>query len=198
MRYYIKDSTLIIEGGFEAVSSGINGGRGRVECLVNHQVQQGFDHHEPAEYLGFMADSLHVPQPFFGLLTAVSMDNLCVLTDSYLTTFITAGITHPSPHRVNIGTINIIMVIKGILSESAMLGAIITATEAKGLALLNMGFDFLGTTTDAVIVAYEKQPRPCIEYAGPYTDLGRKITKTVVMGVKKGIKKTGSDSGSSY
>ncbi|MCG7847645.1 MAG: adenosylcobinamide amidohydrolase, partial [ANME-2 cluster archaeon] len=75
----------------------------------------------------------------------------------------------------------------------AMLGAIITATEAKGLALLNMGFDFLGTTTDAVIVAYEKQPQPYIEYAGPYTDLGKKITKTVVMGVKDGIKKTGGD-----
>jgi adenosylcobinamide hydrolase len=30
MIHYIKDSTLIIEGEFEALSSGINGGRRRV------------------------------------------------------------------------------------------------------------------------------------------------------------------------
>jgi adenosylcobinamide hydrolase len=115
------------------------------------------------------------------------LKDLALLQGLYLTAFVTAGITHPSPHRANIGTINIILLIKGILSESAMVGAVITATEAKGLALLNMRFDFLGTTTDAVIVAYEKQPQTCIEYAGPYTDLGRKITKTVVTGVKEGI-----------
>jgi len=193
MIHYIKDSTLIIEGGFEAISSGINGGRRHVDCLFNHQVQQDFDHFEPAQYMDRLADSLQMQRPYFGLLTAVNMDNLCVMTDDYLTTFVTAGITHPSPHRANIGTINIILMIKGIMSEGAMLGAIITATEAKGLALLNMGFDFLGTTTDAVIVAYEKQPQPYIEYAGPYTDLGQKITKTVVTGVKDGIKKTGAD-----
>ncbi len=187
MIHYIKDSTLIIEGGFEAISSGINGGRRHVDCLFNHQVQQDFDHFEPVQYMDRLADSLQMQRPYFGLLTAVNMDDLCVMTDDYLTTFVTAGITHPSPHRANIGTINIILVIKGILSEGAMLGAIITATEAKGLALLNMGFDFLGTTTDAVIVAYEKQPQPYIEYAGPYTDLGKKITKTVVMGVKEGV-----------
>ena len=187
MIHYIKDSTLIIEGGFEAISSGINGGRRHVDCLFNHQVQQDFDHFEPVQYMDRLADSLQMQRPYFGLLTAVNMDDLCVMTDDYLTTFVTAGITHPSPHRANIGTINIILMIKGILSEGAMLGAIITATEAKGLALLNMGFDFLGTTTDAVIVAYEKQPQPYIEYAGPYTDLGKKITKTVVMGVKEGV-----------
>jgi len=172
MIHYIKDSTLI---------------------MFNHQVQPDFDHFEPAQYMDRLVDSLQMQRPCFGLLTAVNMNNLCVMTDDYLTTFVTAGITHPSPRRANIGTINIILVIKGILSESAMVGAVVTATEAKGLALLSMGFDFLGTTTDAVIIAYEKQPRPCIEYAGPYTDLGKKITKTVITGIQEGIKKTGSD-----
>jgi len=193
MRHYIKDSTLIIEGEFEAISSGINGGRGHVDRLFNHQVQPDFDHFEPAQYLDRLAVSLQIRRPCFGLLTAVNMNDLCVIADDCLTTFVTAGITHPSPHRANIGTINMILVIKGILSESAMVGAVVTATEAKGLALLDMGFDFLGTTTDAIIVAYEKQPQPSIDYAGPYTDLGKKITKTVVLGVKEGIEKTGSN-----
>jgi adenosylcobinamide hydrolase len=121
------------------------------------------------------------------------MDDLCVRTDDYLTTFVTAGITHPSGFRVKdteAGTINIILVVNGILSEGAMAGAIITATEAKGLALMEMGYDFLGTTTDAVIIAYRKHSSPYIEYAGSYTEFGEKITGTVVRCVKEGIRKT--------
>lgn len=193
MIHYIKDSTLIIEGEFEAISSGINGGRACVECLFNHQVQPGFNHFEPAQYLDRLADSLQIRRPYFGLLTAVNMDDLCVRTDDYLTTFVTAGITHPSGFRVKdseAGTINIILVVNGILSEGAMAGAIITATEAKGLALMEMGYDFLGTTTDAVIIAYRKHSSPYIEYAGSYTEFGEKITGTVVRCVKEGIRKT--------
>ena len=193
MKHYIKDSTLIIEGEFEAISSGINGGRACVECLFNHQVQPGFNHFEPAQYLDRLANSLQIRRPYFGLLTAVNMDDLCVRTDDYLTTFVTAGITHPSGFRVKdseAGTINIILVVNGILSEGAMAGAIITATEAKGLALIEMGYDFLGTTTDAVIVAYRKHSSPYIEYAGSYTEFGEKITGTVVRCVKEGIRKT--------
>ncbi len=100
MIHYIKDSTLIMEGEFEAISSGINGGRACVECLFNHQVQPGFNHFEPAQYMGRLADSLQLQRPYFGLLTAVNMDDLCVSTDDYLTTFVTAGITHPSGFRV--------------------------------------------------------------------------------------------------
>jgi len=193
MRHYIKDSTLIIEGEFEAISSGINGGRGHVDCLFNHQVQPGFNHFEPAQYMDRLADSLQLQRPYFGLLTAVNMDDLCVSTDDYLTTFVTAGITYPSSFRVKdseAGTINIILVVNGTLSEGAMAGAIITATEAKGLALIEMGYDFLGTTTDAVIVAYRKHSSPYIEYAGSYTEFGEKITGTVVRCVEEGIRKT--------
>ncbi len=192
MKHRIKDTSLIIEGNFEAISSGINGGRGRVGSLINHQVQSGFDHCEPAEYMDNVADSLMLKKPYFGLLTAVDMNDLCVMTEDYLTTFVTAGITHPSGFRVNKpGTINIIITVDGMLSESAMVGAIITATEAKGLALLDMGYDFLGTTTDAVMVAYEKNVEvgTYLEYAGPYTEFGEMITRTVMKGVKDGVRK---------
>ncbi|MBN1133972.1 MAG: adenosylcobinamide amidohydrolase [Methanosarcinaceae archaeon] len=191
MKYQIKDNTLVIEGRFEAISSGLKGGRGRAGCLFNHEVQPDFDNYDPLEYLENLAGFLDVKPPYFGLLTAVSMDNLCVMKDDYLTTFVTAGITHPSVFRVNrVGTINIILVVDGILSESAMVGTIITATEAKGLALMEMGYDFLGTTTDAVILAYQNVSGPSIEYAGSYTEFGEKIMGTVLMGVKEGIKNT--------
>ena len=188
MRYEIKGPTLVIEGEFEAISSGINGGRMPVNYLINHHVQQDFNHNRPKDYLGKLTDSLIITKPYFGLLTAVSMDNLQVIRNDYLTTFVTAGITHPSGFRIHeVGTINIILVMERNLSEGAMAGAIITATEAKGLALLEMGYDFLGTTTDAVIVAYEKQPADYMDYAGPYTEIGKKITMGVIEGVKQGI-----------
>lgn len=186
MKYYIKNNTLIVEGKFEALSSGVNGGRSSVASIINHQVKPDFNHTQPAEYMNCLADTLNIPEPFFGLLTAVSMDNLCVSTDDYLTTFVTAGVTHPSPFRI--GTINIILVVKGVISEGAMAGALITATEAKALTLLDLGYDFVGTTTDAVIVAYENQPRFYLEYAGSGTEFGDKIIKTVSIGIKGSLK----------
>ena len=68
MIHYIKESTLIIEGEFEALSSGINGGRRHVDCLFNHQVQPDFDHFEPAQYMDQLVDSLQMQRPCFGLL----------------------------------------------------------------------------------------------------------------------------------
>lgn len=196
MKHYIRDSTLVISGEFEGLSTGINGGRKYIESIFNHEVKTEFQHKDPLQYMNDVADSVDVKQPYFGLLTAVSMNNLCINTDDYLTTFVTAGITHPSIYRLNNynpGTINIILIVDGFLSEGAMAGAMITATEAKGLALLELGYDFLGTTTDAVVVAYQKQNENSdyyIEYAGSYTEFGEKITNTVIKGVKEGIKKT--------
>jgi len=186
MKYSIKNNTLIIEGKFEALSSGVKGGRASIVSILNHQVQQDFNNMQPAQYLNCLANSLIIKKPYFGLLTAVSMDNLCISTDDYLTTFVTAGITHPSPFRI--GTINIILVVKGIISEGAMVGAVITATEAKALSLLDLGYDFVGTTTDTVIVAYENKPQPYLEYAGSATEFGEKIIKTVSMGIKGSLR----------
>jgi len=140
MRYEIEGPTLVIEGAFDAIRSGINGGRMLVNYLINHHVQQDFNHNRPKDYLGKLTDSLIITKPYFGLLTAVNMNNLQVIRNDYLTTFVTAGITHPSGFRIHeVGTINIILVVDGTLSEGAMVGAIITATEAKGLALAGYG-----------------------------------------------------------
>ena len=65
----------------------------------------------------------------------------------------------------------------------------------KGLALLEKGYTFLGTNTDAVIVAYEassvsdpgNKEKQEIPYAGSSTDFGKKITETVIKGVKARI-----------
>jgi adenosylcobinamide hydrolase len=171
MRYYVKDSTLVMEGDFEAVSTGLNGGRSRVNYLFNKQVPRTFNPPDPGKFVEEAALELGIRKPHFGLLTAVNMEYLQVIEDDYLTAFVTAGVSNASEFRIEreereekaekaekIGTINIILISRKKLAETALLGAIITATEAKGLALLEKGHRFLGTNTDAVIVAYEVDP----------------------------------------
>ena len=199
MRYYVKDSTLVIEGNFEAVSTGLNGGRARVNYLFNKQVPRTFNPPDPQEFMKEEALKLGLEAANFGLLTAVKMEYLQFIEDDYLTAFITAGVSNGSEFRAKIGTINIILISKARLSETALLGAIITATEAKGLALLEKGYTFLGTNTDAVIVAFEIDSNPDpkseekqeIPYAGSSTDFGKKITEAVIRGVKAGLELRG-------
>ncbi|AKB50349.1 Adenosylcobinamide amidohydrolase [Methanosarcina barkeri str. Wiesmoor] len=195
MQYYVKDSTLIIKGDFEAVSTGLNGGCARVKYLFNKQVPRTFNPPDPQEFLKEEALKLGLAEAHFGLLTAVKMEYLQVVENDYLTAFMTAGVSNGSEFRAKVGTINIILVSKAKLSETALLGAIITATEAKGLALLEKGYNFLGTNTDAVIIAYEIDSKPGPEneerqeilYAGSSTDFGKKITEAVIKGVKAGL-----------
>jgi adenosylcobinamide hydrolase len=195
MQYHTKDSALIIRGDFEAVSRGLNGGRARVRYLFNKQVPRTFNPPDLQEFLKEGALKLGLGEAHFGLLTAVKMEYLQVIEDSYLTAFITAGVSNRSEFRAKVGTINIILISKAPLSETALLGAIITATEAKGLALLEKGYTFLGTNTDAVIVACEIDLEPGpeseekqeIPYAGSSTDFGKSITKAVIKGVKAGL-----------
>lgn len=202
MRYYVKNNTLVIKGDFDGISTGINGGRKRVQAVINHQVPEGFDRRDPLVYMNEVASKLNVEEPYFGLMTAVYMKNLCIVRDGNLTAFITAGISNPCHDPGVPGTINVILLACGKMSEGAMASAIITATEAKTKALFDMGFDFTGTTTDTVTVLCDDR-KPCdscdipyYEYSGTYTDPGRSIYRCVKKGVEEGIKRQHMASGS--
>jgi adenosylcobinamide hydrolase len=100
-----------------------------------------------------------------------------------------AGVSDPS----SFGTINIIVISSATLSERAIAGMIagmiITATEAKTRALIDKGLQFTGTTSDAIIVAYENgsEAEPIL-YSGPATPFGRRVAKLVRLGVKEALK----------
>ena len=97
----------------------------------------------------------------------------------------TAGVSNPS----SFGTINIIVISSKTLSEGAIAGTIITATEAKTRALIDKGLQFTGTTSDAIVVAYEGtgEGEPIL-YSGPATPFGRRVAKLVRAGVKEALK----------
>ncbi|MGQ9557905.1 MAG: adenosylcobinamide amidohydrolase [Desulfurispora sp.] len=90
------------------------------------------------------------------------------------------------------GTINLIVLVDGNLSRPAMVNAVITATEAKVLALQQAGLRLpdgrpaTGTTTDALVIACTGRG-PLLPYAGAATTVGRMIGQAVHRAVEEGI-----------
>lgn len=194
MRYYVVDKTLVIKGDFDGLSTGIDGGRRRVNAVLNHEVGKDFNDDDPVKYMDGVASKLGIERPYFSFLTAVRMENLSVVRDQQVTAFIMAGISNPCHDPSAPGTINTILVVHGRMSEGAMASAVITATEAKSKALFDMGFDFTGAATDAVaVLAEERNTQACepayFEYTGTSTDIGESIYRCVKKGVAEGIKR---------
>jgi adenosylcobinamide hydrolase len=184
VEYKIVDRVLVLKGNFEALSTGVDGGRRASKNILNIQVPHDFSHDDPKSYIEGVAASLKLDGDCIALLTAVEMKNVQILNDACVTVFITAGFNLSS-----FGTINIIVISSTTLSEGAIAGTIITATEAKARALFDKGLHFTGTTSDAVVVAYENSGEDApILYGGPATAFGRKVTKLVRLGIKDALK----------
>jgi adenosylcobinamide hydrolase len=81
----------------------------------------------------------------------------------------TAGVSNPS----SFGITNRIVISSETLSEGAIAGTIITATEAKTRAPIDKGLQFTVTTSNAIIIAYENgNEEGPILYSGPATQIG--------------------------
>jgi adenosylcobinamide hydrolase len=185
VEYEVFERVLVLKGNFEALSSGVDGGRRRVKNILNIQVPHNFSHDDPKSYIEGVAASLTLEGDNVALLTAVEMKHIRILSDACVTVFVTAGLTNPS----SFGTINIIVISSETLSEGAIAGTIITATEAKTRALIDKGLQFTGTTSDAIVVAYEGTGEgDPILYSGPATPFGRRVAKLVRLGVKEALK----------
>jgi len=182
MRYYIRENTLFVRGNFRSLSTGAGGGIGSVSTLLNHAVEQGWDARDPIQELSAVISREGLPGDFFGLLSAVRMQHVCILQYDFVTVFISAEI-----HGGSSGTINIIVYSSEGMSDAALAGAIITATEAKSEALRRRGHEVWGTPTDAVIVASEG---PVIHpYAGVLTEVGMRIHAAILFGMPEALQR---------
>ena len=215
MRYTVKQNTLFIRGNFRAASTGVGGGIGEVSTVFNHTVPMDFNHDNPQIYLNSVAKDAGFGDDFYGLLTAVSMKDLCIFTYGYITVFVTAGAGNPNPdvpaiqprlrpqskpesEKYTPHTINIIVHSREPFTDSALLETIITATEAKADALSSLGRDYFGTTTDEVVVICDRAADKVAdtaasvrvhEYAGTLTDCGSRIYLCVKNGVIEALRR---------
>lgn len=153
-----------------------------------------------------MALRLRLGSDVLGMMTAVSVKHTVLSRgkhqDLSVATLCTAGVGNPgvaglpankAQGRYRPGTINIILLIDGNLTDAAMVNAVITATEAKTRALFKTkvilpdGEPITGTTTDAIVVACTGGG-DTLRYAGTATSLGYLIGITVYKAVLRGVK----------
>ncbi|HHT64266.1 MAG TPA: adenosylcobinamide amidohydrolase [Clostridia bacterium] len=189
-------------------SSVLGGGFQTPYFVVNQQVIKGYDGENPMEDLikGIQKIGLN-PDDSTGMMTAAHVKDASIEfeigRDISVTAIATAGTsnamaaggTPPPKCYSGAGTINIIVLVDGNLSEGAMVNAVITATEGKTMALQDLeikdvftGEPASGTSTDAVVVAVtgkgEKLP-----YAGTATEVGGMIGRTVRKSVTEAVRR---------
>ncbi len=217
----VKDNILLIwsKTPLRMLSSAVlNGGLKEAYGIINVQVSESCgndkndEHWNAEEFLNRVVQRLQLPNgQVVGLMTAAKMQNVAVSTKKYdeitLTVFATAGTSiavtagesaaskKGSFQSEKCGTINIILLVDGNLTESCMVDALKTVTEAKTVALRELdvrsqfsGDAASGTLTDTVAVACTKKGDG-IKFAGTFTMLGELIGKCVRETVKTAIYK---------
>jgi len=140
------------------------------------------------------------------LFTAADMDNLAITNlkfkDMMVYALVTAGVESNAMRMAKDqgsfyepGTINIIIMANMKLTPRAMARAIISATEAKTAALLDMdirssygegAYRATGTGTDNIIVVEGSGVE--LDNAGGHTKLGELIARSVYDGVQKAVR----------
>jgi adenosylcobinamide hydrolase len=160
-----------------------------------------------------LADLKLSPAEVAILSTGVDMDHCVVKVDAYqelrVSAFVTAGV-ESNAMRIGVdkaggmerngkferfGTINTILLTNARLSEGAMVRAIITATEAKTIALQDMDIrssynpetQATGTGTDNIIIVSGEGPE--ISYCGGHCKMGELMAGVVASATGEAITK---------
>jgi len=141
------------------------------------------------------------------LITGADMDNLVVKREAYkemeIFALVTAGVrsnalrmSRDTGGYYEPGTINVLILPSMQLSERAMTRAIISATEGKTAALLDMDirssynprdYRATGTGTDNIIVAAGSGNGPMLDNAGGHSKLGELVARAVYAGVREAV-----------
>jgi adenosylcobinamide hydrolase len=205
----VGDSTFLIssENWLDVLSSAaFDGGLRRARHIFNHTVTKSYNCEDPSRDLDRLAAEMDLHQGVIGLMTAVDVRRTVVVSESKkdltVAAVCTAGTSNPCTAGRPVlwdnkaaapGTINIVVLINGSLTQAAMVNAVITATEAKTRAIVQCGITMpdgsmaTGTTTDAVAIACTGRGKP-LPYAGAATDVGYLIGSTVYQAVEQGLK----------
>lgn len=145
--------------------------------------------------------------------TGVDIDDFALSEESFaefrICVFVTAGVMS-NALRIGVdegrnleregkfetlGTINIIALTNASLSEGAMVRSIITATEAKIVALQDLDirssysphYQATGTGTDQVMIVSGLGPK--IHYMGGHSKMGELLARAVTAATKEAIRK---------
>jgi alpha-ribazole phosphatase CobZ len=186
-----EEGYIAVYGDFKVLSSAVyNGGFVKARTIINLKVSEGFQGDAFEVFDSFIKEKDLERKGVVGMMTAVPMENAVIMKKEDVTAIITAGISKSSSKS----TINIILLTKNNLSQSAMANTIIVATEAKTAALFDLdvhdeqGDLFTGDSTDSVVVAsYGEEGAKEEVFAGKATRLGSAVYEVVREGVKEAL-----------
>jgi len=203
----VKNKTLVVSHSkqFKIMSSAVlNGGLKQARTIISCQVPRNYNHENPEEILLKRAGELKLPSPLVGMLTAVDLQNLATSTDKVskrnLLVIATAGISNASqpgePQSTRTaGTINLIVLYDGNMTEGCMVNAVQTTTEAKSATLRRLdirtrktGILATGTSTDTVAICCLGDGK-ALQYAGSATEIGDVIGRTVESSIQNSLRK---------
>jgi adenosylcobinamide hydrolase len=194
----VKENVLavICDNPLKTVSSAIfNGGSRQVKAVLNVGVPEGYSDHslhlDPLQLITTSAAKLGITQDYLAMVTAAKIQNYSLVTkktaDFSVAVAATAGCSHgeSSGEEMDVqeinGTINIIVFIDGNPTESCMVAALITATEAKSAALRDFdvrsrytGDSATGSITDSITVATNGKGKQVV-LGGPASKLGKLV-----------------------
>jgi adenosylcobinamide hydrolase len=180
MKYFLRNATLFIRGTFRAASTGPQGGIGDVPTLLLCSVkEQGKITDE--QVMENRASGEGLSRAYFGLVSETGLQNLAILQYDYITVFILRGT--PAQSAKTEDSIHIIIYSGQGFSDAALLGAMITGTEAKTEALSKAGFGCSGSSGDRMVVASEGSVTHTS--ADSHTEAGKKIRECVRFGISR-------------
>lgn len=222
-RAYIYENSIVVEFGVcrNGIStSELNGGyKKNFKIAFNHYLSQEnidfLENHSIKDYLIRQSGILGVDPKFTtGLLTSAQMENACVVTKQYrnleVSAITTAGVRvnasragdsasyyeENGDFQFDVGTINVIILTNVCLGPGTLANGLVTATEAKTVALSNLripsqfsnGFA-TGTGTDGIAIFSNSESDNMLSNAGKHSKLGELIAKCVIESISEAIKR---------
>lgn len=222
-RAYIYENSIVVEFGVcrNGIStSELNGGyKKNFKIAFNHYLSQEnidfLENHSVNDYLVRQSGILGIDPKFTtGLLTSAQMENACVVTKQYrnleVSAITTAGVRVNASRagdsasyyeengnfQFDVGTINIIILTNAYLEPGTLANGLVTATEAKTVALNNLripsqfsnGFA-TGTGTDGIAIFSNSESDNILSNAGKHSKLGELIARCVIESIIEAIKR---------
>jgi adenosylcobinamide hydrolase len=200
------------------ITSWINGGyKENLEAVFNNQLsQENINALENSSVSDFMFKKAHNlglnPENVAGLLTSADIDNVAVSIRHFreleVTAIVTGGVKvnggtagDPASYyekngTFEVGTINTIVLVNAALGEGTLTKAMMTAVEAKTVALQQLMVPSkystniaTGTGTDGISVISNMESENKLTNAGKHSKLGELIGTSVIEATKEALAK---------
>lgn len=212
----VKLDFHVIEGGDVAVirfpskmrtlgSAILGGGLSMADTAVIMQVPKNYTDDAPEKRLEEVCSQLGLDGDVVGFMTAAHVKKVIsvsreevngteavVVATAGLSNAVVAGELLPMYTLADSfegGTINIVAIVNEPLNDAAMANAFIPITEAKTVAIQDVGANATGTTSDAIVVACPTGGG--VKYAGTATKVGVALARATRKAVLECLTKNG-------